>query len=638
MADTKISGLTAGVTAVASDLIPIARSGVNYSLQVSDVLSTSLLAGKINDAALATGSVVKSLEATYERTAAEVSAGVTPTNYGYPPGNVKRYGALGDGVTDDTTAFTNAKASNTYVYVPASTGNYVVAATVNSTGLYGPGTVVAGTVTLLIDSYEKGVSAGDATDVLYRTGVTWPSTLFHDAVPAYNLVILGDSITYGNGAGAYNQAWAYQFVRSLFNAMDVPSRRQTLEYHSAFSMAMALQESGISSTGTLDASGVVGSRLKLTAGQTITVTNRAMDYLDVVYDGAVSSGTLTFALNGTATGRVHTCSGASLNNTFDGSTISNAQRPITEADTVTITASATVYITSILTFKANNTPSPKVFLAGQSGVTYHDFTGASAAAELSYYATIFGSTGDPCVFMLMLGANSMYSVGNNWTPAQTITDLNTLITNIKANRANAKFILGVPYQANEGTWPIKQAGYTYQNYVDSIVAYAKANGHGLIRQDLTDMHNGMHYSDGLHPDATGHNILAQAACSAFGVPMNGFIKTALGATDATIGTITLSGTWASFAGAPYAPRARRLAGTDPNVVMLSGLLSPGAATAVGTLPSGFRPIGRSNIYVLARGDAGPILLTIDNGGGLTVGSIPVTYLSLDGISFLINSF
>lgn len=44
----------------------------------------------------------------YPRTAAEIAAGVTPTNYAYEPGNVKRYGAVGDGVANDRTAIVNA--------------------------------------------------------------------------------------------------------------------------------------------------------------------------------------------------------------------------------------------------------------------------------------------------------------------------------------------------------------------------------------------------------------------------------------------------------------------------------------------------------------------------------------------------
>lgn len=38
------------------------------------------------------------------QTAAEAEAGVTPTNYAYPPGHAFRYGAVGDGTTDDSAA------------------------------------------------------------------------------------------------------------------------------------------------------------------------------------------------------------------------------------------------------------------------------------------------------------------------------------------------------------------------------------------------------------------------------------------------------------------------------------------------------------------------------------------------------
>lgn len=41
----------------------------------------------------------------YARTAGELSAGITPTNYGYPLGDVRRYGVTCDGSTDDTAAW-----------------------------------------------------------------------------------------------------------------------------------------------------------------------------------------------------------------------------------------------------------------------------------------------------------------------------------------------------------------------------------------------------------------------------------------------------------------------------------------------------------------------------------------------------
>lgn len=43
----------------------------------------------------------------YKRTAAEIAAGVTPTNYAYPPGDSRRWGITSDGSTDDATALQN---------------------------------------------------------------------------------------------------------------------------------------------------------------------------------------------------------------------------------------------------------------------------------------------------------------------------------------------------------------------------------------------------------------------------------------------------------------------------------------------------------------------------------------------------
>jgi hypothetical protein len=52
------------------------------------------------------------------QTAAESTASVTPTDYSYEPGDVRRYGATGNGSTDDSTAVENAIKSNAEVYFP----------------------------------------------------------------------------------------------------------------------------------------------------------------------------------------------------------------------------------------------------------------------------------------------------------------------------------------------------------------------------------------------------------------------------------------------------------------------------------------------------------------------------------------
>lgn len=56
--------------------------------------------------------------AIYPRTAAEISAGVTITDYSKEPGDVRRYGAVGDGVTDDTASIAACFACNNRIVFP----------------------------------------------------------------------------------------------------------------------------------------------------------------------------------------------------------------------------------------------------------------------------------------------------------------------------------------------------------------------------------------------------------------------------------------------------------------------------------------------------------------------------------------
>lgn len=52
----------------------------------------------------------------YPQTTDELAAGVTPTNYGYPPGAFERYGATGDGSADDAPAILSSLAANRIAY------------------------------------------------------------------------------------------------------------------------------------------------------------------------------------------------------------------------------------------------------------------------------------------------------------------------------------------------------------------------------------------------------------------------------------------------------------------------------------------------------------------------------------------
>jgi len=67
----------------------------------------------------------------------EITAGVIPSNLAYVPGDIRRYGAVGDGVHDDTTAIQSAlnvgKAAGTTVYIPAPANVWLVTQSLDCT-------------------------------------------------------------------------------------------------------------------------------------------------------------------------------------------------------------------------------------------------------------------------------------------------------------------------------------------------------------------------------------------------------------------------------------------------------------------------------------------------------------------------
>jgi len=95
----------------------------------------------------------------FDRTSLEVAAGVTPSNYSYPPGNVKRYGAVGDDATDDTTAFQNALATDHLVFVPYGTYRITSSLVLNNNGMVGEGWGTSGLAKSIILKFYNMSSA-----------------------------------------------------------------------------------------------------------------------------------------------------------------------------------------------------------------------------------------------------------------------------------------------------------------------------------------------------------------------------------------------------------------------------------------------------------------------------------------------
>src|SRR5581483_8822214 len=87
-------------------------------------ISAALLASATGLALLPRQSAAQTCTAPcYTQTAAEAAASVTPVNPSFPPGDVRRYGAQGDGVANDAPAIQaaiNAAPANSSVFLPPS--------------------------------------------------------------------------------------------------------------------------------------------------------------------------------------------------------------------------------------------------------------------------------------------------------------------------------------------------------------------------------------------------------------------------------------------------------------------------------------------------------------------------------------
>lgn len=112
--------------------------------------------------------------AVWLQTATELAAGVTPVSFAYPPGDIRRYGGVGDGATDNTTAINNAYACLNSggiqpfgtLYFPAGNYKYLTALTFagqKRPAVYGDGPVQSRLTYGGANTTNDCVTIGDGT-------------------------------------------------------------------------------------------------------------------------------------------------------------------------------------------------------------------------------------------------------------------------------------------------------------------------------------------------------------------------------------------------------------------------------------------------------------------------------------------
>ncbi len=141
------------------------------------------------------------------QTPEEIAAGVVPTNYGYPPPDVRRYGADATGLTETSAAFVTAWTAYKTIYAP--TGTYLVdpiipPLTYYQRTLYGDGAGV-GRTQLVANGNDDVIQLGsdgsqEHTFTLYGFGIQGPGV----SVP----VVFSGSVLSGATTATLATPWA----------------------------------------------------------------------------------------------------------------------------------------------------------------------------------------------------------------------------------------------------------------------------------------------------------------------------------------------------------------------------------------------------------------------------------------------
>lgn len=205
----------------------------------------------------------------FGRTAAEVAAGVLPTNYAFFPGDPRRYGAVGDGSTDNVVAFTKWCKVGGRMHLPAgiwhSTGNDGAALRFYVGGIH----LTADPLAVL-----KPIGWIDAVNV---ADVNYPAVLTQlYKVTIENLTVDGDlqlagpDDTYGNGINVT----AVDIVNVRFNRLinvknqvivstyyGIDTIQKTIDVSHNYIDGVRLNQIGVGLEGQAESAVVVGNRI-----------------------------------------------------------------------------------------------------------------------------------------------------------------------------------------------------------------------------------------------------------------------------------------------------------------------------------------------------------------------------------------
>lgn len=447
-----------------------------------------------------------------------------------------------------------------------------------------------------------------------------------------DILCIGDSITEGTGASTFANRWVAQLpllLRSLFPQPGIaggqgfiPALNIATTFTNGWTLAGANSGNGTMGLGhrTAVLSSPNGSMTRTVSGTSITIA----------YTRTTSTGSFQVFLDGSGTAAltVNTATGASATVHDDGRASLSLGTRGSHSVKIAWSAGSDVYINGIFVYDQDESAGIRLTESGQHGSRSGDWS--PAATSSAYVLDDDMTLLQPDLVIIELGANDMIGAV---TPATFKTNILDIISHVKSAVTPTPDILLM------AAYDIGQNGYNYpwQSYVGQLRQIESADtavslldlSAVLPRSNETDY--GLIYSDGVHPNDNGHNLIARtirdyiaqgfhasahavggsdpltpsaigAEASANKGAANGYaplvsslvpVANLPGATTSAAGIIQLAGDLTGTSTAPklVANTTRAATGstavTDADGVVV---VTPSGATATATLPT---PVGRA---------------------------------------------
>jgi lysophospholipase L1-like esterase len=337
-----------------------------------------------------------------------------------------------------------------------------------------------------------------------------------------NVVILGDSLTVGQGATSFPTTYQQLLpvmLRSRFPTSGVttggrgflppilpPSNPTTFTPpYVSFTGATAAQlEAGV-----LYGYGpnLITFNLNVGSGAVLTYSLNG-DAADIVWAGSSGNGTFSYQVDSGGVTNVST------NVTFGVNYVTHVSLGSAGAHTLKISyvSGTNVFVTGVIEYNGDYTTGIQVHNCGFSGTTTSNWTVANSTNIWPSALSVF----NPNLIVIELGANDNAS---SITPATTAANISDMVSNIRTNFTGLSLLpppillLAVYNAANDGPTTPAQ----WQQYVNAM--YGIAAGDSAIdvfdlsmRMPSTGAANtyNLYAGDGIHPVNAGHRMITDA--------------------------------------------------------------------------------------------------------------------------------